>query len=145
MPARAPAARSVRARRTGACAASTWKVTLAAPASAYAGAQRSGSSIMRWQSTGSGLVFRIDSTIGTRAEIVDAGQQLARVELLQSPVCLAGRGHDCSCLPQVRRARGIDDDAARSGRGDGRVEQAGLQLHQPIQVGLGPTPANFGP
>ena len=51
-PARAPAARRSRARVTGFRAASMWKVTLLAPASAYAGAQRSGSSIMRWQSAG---------------------------------------------------------------------------------------------
>ena len=43
MPARAPWARISRASRTGAAAASTWKVTEPAPASTYAGAQRSGS------------------------------------------------------------------------------------------------------
>src|SRR5205085_706606 len=36
MPARVPSARSSRASRIGACAASTWKVTLRAPTSAYA-------------------------------------------------------------------------------------------------------------
>ena len=35
-----------------------------APASAYAGAHRSGSSIMRWQSTGMALLLRIASTTG---------------------------------------------------------------------------------
>ncbi len=64
-PARAPAVRSVRARRTGAAAASTWKVTEAAPASAYAGAHRSGSSIMRWQSSGRAETLRSDSTTGS--------------------------------------------------------------------------------
>ena len=47
-----PWARSSRASRTGAVAASTWKVTEPAPASTYAGAQRSGSSIIRWRSSG---------------------------------------------------------------------------------------------
>jgi len=46
-PARAPAARMARKVRTGARVASAWIVTLRAPASAYSGAHRSGSSIMR--------------------------------------------------------------------------------------------------
>ncbi len=46
-PARAPAALIARSVRTGAAAASAWMVTFRAPASAYPGAQRSGSSIMR--------------------------------------------------------------------------------------------------
>ena len=41
-----------------------WKVTLAAPASAYCGAQRSGSSIIRWQSSGTGLTRASASTTG---------------------------------------------------------------------------------
>ena len=46
-PARAPAARIARSVRTGACTASAWIVTFLAPASAYSGAHRSGSSIIR--------------------------------------------------------------------------------------------------
>jgi hypothetical protein len=64
MDARAPSDRSSRASRTGAAAASTWKVTEPAPASAYCGAQRSGSSIMRWQSSGMSVALRSDSTTG---------------------------------------------------------------------------------
>ena len=52
-PARAPAARIARSVRTGACTASAWIVTFLAPASAYSGAHRSGSSIIKWQSSGS--------------------------------------------------------------------------------------------
>ena len=55
-PARAPIARSRRARATGSFAASRWKVTDAAPSSAYSGAQRSGSAIIRCTSSGIGLV-----------------------------------------------------------------------------------------
>ena len=62
-PARAPIARSRRASATGSVAASRWKVTDAAPSSAYSGAQRSGSSIMRCTSSGTGLVAWIRSTI----------------------------------------------------------------------------------
>ena len=51
-PALAPADRIARSVRTGARTASAWMVTLPAPASAYSGAHRSGSSIIRWQSTG---------------------------------------------------------------------------------------------
>ena len=47
-----PGARISRASRTGAAAASTWKVTLPAPASTYAGAWRSASSIIRCASSG---------------------------------------------------------------------------------------------
>src|SRR3954453_940223 len=65
MPARAPSARSSLARRTGARAASTWKVTDDAPASTYAGAHRSGSSIIRWQSRGRSLTLPSASTTGT--------------------------------------------------------------------------------
>ena len=46
-PARAPAARMAPSVRTGARVASAWMVTLRAPASAYSGAHRSGSSIIR--------------------------------------------------------------------------------------------------
>ena len=58
-PGRSPARPAPRPRAdpgpapTGFVAASTWKVTLYAPASAYPGAQRSGSTIIRWQSNGS--------------------------------------------------------------------------------------------
>src|SRR5512139_2413821 len=64
MPALAPFARSSRASRTGAVAASTWKVTEEAPASTYPGAQRSGSSIIRWQSSGVSVAFASASTTG---------------------------------------------------------------------------------
>ena len=64
-PARAPSRRISRASRTGACAASRWKVTFRAPASAYAGAHRSGCSIMRWVSIGTGLALTSDSTTGS--------------------------------------------------------------------------------
>ena len=65
IPARTPAARSVRASRTGACVASTWKVTLRAPGSAYAGAQRSASSIIRCTSSGSAETVASRSTTGS--------------------------------------------------------------------------------
>ena len=39
-------------------------MTLDAPASTYPGAQRSGSSIIRWQSSGWSAAFASDSTIG---------------------------------------------------------------------------------
>src|SRR6478735_587483 len=52
MLARAPWERISRASRTGALAASTWKVTDPQPASTYATALRSGSSIIRWASSG---------------------------------------------------------------------------------------------
>src|SRR4029078_6482590 len=54
MLARAPWARMSRAGRTGAAAASTWKVTLPAPASTYASAWRSASVIIRggWMGRG---------------------------------------------------------------------------------------------
>ena len=64
IPARACLARSSRANRTGAAHASTWKVTLDAPASTYSGAQRSGSSIIRWQSSGWSATFASASTTG---------------------------------------------------------------------------------
>ena len=64
-PARAPRRRSSRASRTGAPAASAWKVTDAAPASAKPGAQRSGSSIIRWTSTGTGATSTSRSTTGS--------------------------------------------------------------------------------
>ncbi|CAM5359546.1 hypothetical protein SAVIM40S_01401 [Streptomyces avidinii] len=64
MEARAPLARISRASRTGAAAASAWKVTEPAPASTYCGAQRSGSSIMRWRSSGMSVALLRDSTIG---------------------------------------------------------------------------------
>ena len=63
-PARAPLARSSRASRTGACAASTWNVTDSAPASANPGAQRSGSAIIRWMSNGVATALWSDSTTG---------------------------------------------------------------------------------
>jgi hypothetical protein len=50
--------------RTGACAASAWIVTFLAPASAYPGAHRSGSVIIRWQSSGSVACLSSDSTTG---------------------------------------------------------------------------------
>ncbi len=50
--ARAPALRISRASRTGALAASTWKVTEPQPASTYASALRSASSIIRCASSG---------------------------------------------------------------------------------------------
>src|SRR5690606_11602347 len=53
-PARAPMARSRRARATGSDAASRWNVTDAAPISAYSGACRSASEIMRCTSSGMG-------------------------------------------------------------------------------------------
>jgi hypothetical protein len=53
MLARAPLDRISRASRTGAAAASTWNVTLSAPASTYASACRSASLIIRCASTGS--------------------------------------------------------------------------------------------
>jgi hypothetical protein len=62
--ARAPLARISRAVRIGARHASMWKVTLEAPASTYPGAQRSGSSIIRWQSSGVSVAFARDSTTG---------------------------------------------------------------------------------
>ena len=65
IPARAPLARSSRASRTGAAAASTWNVTEPAPASTYAGAQRSGSSIIRWQSIGVDDALPSASTTGS--------------------------------------------------------------------------------
>ena len=65
MEARAPLARISRASRTGAAAASTWKVTEPAPASTYWGAHRSGSSIIRWQSSGVSVARARDSTTGT--------------------------------------------------------------------------------
>ena len=64
IPARAPSPRRFRARLRGSRAASMWKVTDAPPASAYIGAQRSGSSIIRWQSSGIGLTFARASTTG---------------------------------------------------------------------------------
>src|SRR6478735_626580 len=63
--ARAPAARIARAVPTASDTASTWKVTDRAPASAYPGAQRSGSSIIRWQSTGIGDTLTSASTTGS--------------------------------------------------------------------------------
>jgi hypothetical protein len=63
--ARAPLALISRASLTGAAAASTWKVTEPAPASTYCGAQRSGSSIIRWQSSGVSVARLSDSTTGT--------------------------------------------------------------------------------
>ena len=60
----APAARMARRVRTGACAASAWIVTFLAPASAYPGAHRSGSVIIRWQSSGSVACLSSDSTTG---------------------------------------------------------------------------------
>src|SRR6185295_2589571 len=54
-----------RANRTGAAAASTWKVTDFAPASTEAGAQRSGASIIRLQSIGVDDAFPSASTIGS--------------------------------------------------------------------------------
>ena len=65
MAARAPRCRSSRASRTGAAAASTWKVTDSAPASAYAGAHRSGSSIIRWMSSNCAVALRSASTTGS--------------------------------------------------------------------------------
>src|SRR5690606_14809335 len=62
---RAPLARISRASRTGAAAASTWKVTEPAPASTYWGAHRSGASIIRWQSSGVSVARASDSTTGT--------------------------------------------------------------------------------
>ena len=63
--ARAPLARISRASRTGAAAASAWKVTEPAPASTYRGAQRSASSIIRWQSSGVSVARASASTTGT--------------------------------------------------------------------------------
>ena len=63
--ARAPADRIARAVATGSWAASMWKVTEEPPASAYCGAHRSGSSIIRWQSSGIGLTRLSASTIGS--------------------------------------------------------------------------------
>ncbi len=63
-PALAPAARRFFASATGSRAASTCTVTLYAPASAYPIAQRSGSSIIRWQSSGTSVALRSDSTTG---------------------------------------------------------------------------------
>src|SRR5947209_5920364 len=54
-----------RATPTGLSVASAWKVTLWAPASAYGGAQRSGSSIIRWQSIGMSLAANKLSTTGS--------------------------------------------------------------------------------
>src|SRR3954447_21898298 len=54
-----------RATPTGLSVASAWKVTLYAPASAYGGAQRSGSSIIRWQSIGMSVLFSNASTTGS--------------------------------------------------------------------------------
>ena len=62
-PAREPMSRNRRARATGSLDASRWKVTLAAPISAYPGAQRSGSVIIRCTSSGIGLVAWMRSTI----------------------------------------------------------------------------------
>ena len=56
--------RMARAVATASPAASTWKVTDPAPASAYPGAQRSGASIIRWQSSGTGLTRASASTTG---------------------------------------------------------------------------------
>ena len=53
--ARAPAFRISRASRTGAVAASTWKVTEPQPASTYSSAVRSGSSIIRCASRGTSV------------------------------------------------------------------------------------------
>ena len=64
MLARAPSRRSSRASRTGAAAASAWKVTDSHPISAYTGAQVSGSSIMRCASIGIGDTARMRSTTG---------------------------------------------------------------------------------
>ena len=63
MLARAPFARISRASRTGAAAASTWKVTLPAPASTYAAACRSASVIIRCASTGRSLCRASASTM----------------------------------------------------------------------------------
>src|SRR4051794_41117495 len=63
-PARDPAARSVLASLTGFSQASAWKVTLYAPASAYPGAQRSGSVIIRCTSNGIAVVLRRLCTTG---------------------------------------------------------------------------------
>ena len=63
--ARAPLARSSRASRTGALAASAWKVTDPAPASAYAGAHWSGSSIIRCASSGRSVALARLSNTGS--------------------------------------------------------------------------------
>ena len=63
-----PILRSSRARRTGACAASAWKVTDWHPASAYCGAHLSGSSIMRCASTGRIPVLTTASATGSPQE-----------------------------------------------------------------------------
>jgi len=74
-PARDPAARMVRASETGSRVASAWKVTLAAPASAYPGAHRSGLSIMRWQSRG--IVVALRRLCTTGKPIVKLGTKCA--------------------------------------------------------------------
>ena len=61
--ARAPLARISRASRTGARAASTWKVTEPQPASTYSSALRSGSSIIRCASSGTSVLLLSASTI----------------------------------------------------------------------------------
>ena len=61
----APAARMSRATPTGLSVASAWNVTLYAPASAYGGAQRSGLSIIRWQSIG--MSVRLEQRLDDRA------------------------------------------------------------------------------
>ena len=63
MLARAPCLRISRANRTGAAAASTWNVTLPAPASTYSAACRSASVIIRCASTGRSLARTSASTI----------------------------------------------------------------------------------
>ena len=115
-PARAPAARMSRATMRGLRAASTWKVTLPAPASANPGAQRSGSSIIRWQSAG--ISIRRQQALHHRQPEGQVGDEVVVHHVEVDPV---GR----QPAPGAPRRRG------RRGRRSGRSARSACPRRQP--------------
>ena len=102
-PARDPAARMVRASETGSRVASAWKVTLAAPASAYPGAHRSGLSIMRWQSRGTDR--RLAQALHDRQADRQIGHEVRVHDIHVQPV---GVAHGLGLFAQPGKVRGQD-------------------------------------
>ena len=87
-------------RRSGSSVASAWKVTLYAPASAYGGAHRSGSSIIRWQSIGMSVILSRLSTTGS-----PSGQVGHEVVVHHVDVQPVGAGHRGGFVGRARRSR----------------------------------------
>src|SRR5689334_1867269 len=133
-PALAPAARMSRATATGLSVASAWNVTLYAPASAYGGAQRSGSSIIRWQSIGMSLAANRLSTTGSPS--VRFGTKCASI----TSTCNQSAPSTSAAASASRAKSAASIDGAISGRSalpDMNVTLLGVDLQGRSEHGVG--------